>query len=147
MAIPEALTTLGIAAKTIKALLDLLPKKENPEILSKITSLNGEIIKAQQEVFSLIDENRQLKSKIDELEKEVNTIHEMEFKHGIYWREGEGINDRGPFCPTCYDKDRKTIHLKEWGKGYLCNVCNYNTNPPVKTVAVMAAKTNYRTKR
>jgi hypothetical protein len=129
MVIPEALTTLGIAAKTVKAILDLLPKKENPEISFKITSLYGEIIKAQQEVSSLIDENRQLKSKIEELTKEVNTIQEMEFKNEVCWRKGEGIEDKGPFCPVCFDKDRKAIHLKNLGKSFLCHICNFRSGP------------------
>jgi hypothetical protein len=30
-----------------------------------------------------------------------------------------------PFCPTCYDKDMKRMHLLKDGTSLRCNVCNF----------------------
>ncbi|EKO3399611.1 hypothetical protein KW542_21340 [Vibrio fluvialis] len=68
------------------------------------------------------EEIRQLKGKLSELE----TI-KYDAQTELYWADG----DKSPYCPVCYENDRKLIHLvftafKKNQQDYplhLCNVC------------------------
>lgn len=72
----------------------------------------------------------------DDSPKEKLDIKEkMEYDGSVYWcqenSEGSGDKD-GPFCPTCYDNNSKSIRLQKIkGDEYIetywsCNVCNNN---------------------
>jgi hypothetical protein len=49
---------------------------------------------------------------------------EMVFEESVYWKRQNGERD-GPYCPVCYDNEKKKIHLKPGAtKGtYGCGVC------------------------
>jgi hypothetical protein len=50
--------------------------------------------------------------RISELERQIKSKSEMLFEGRLYYRFLETGNREGPFCPTCYDKDGKTIRLQ-----------------------------------
>jgi hypothetical protein len=95
------------------ALYELAKRFNNAE-------LNLEISNLKMEMSRLMDENTALKDRVQELTEDKE--HPLKYVDWFY------INDKGElFCPGCYDKERKRIHLKqETGNGHndlSCPVC------------------------
>ena len=67
--------------------------------------------------------------KIKELEAKLNIKASMSYWNGLYYREENG-EKTGPFCPTCYDNNEKSIWVNynaEYGHHH-CKVCdNYHS--------------------
>lgn len=49
--------------------------------------------------------------RISELERLIKNKSEMFFEGRIYYRMLDGGDRDGPFCPTCYDRDNKSVRL------------------------------------
>lgn len=104
---------------------DLIKKGATLEAQEKIMELRVLIVNLQQENISLKNENKALIEELDIKGK-------MQFDGSVYWlkhkNEANGNKD-GPFCPACFDKDKKSIRLQHIkGDGYIeaywsCNVC------------------------
>lgn len=96
-----------------KDLYALIKKIGNQDLLEKMADLRDEI-------FELREENRKLKEKLSERE-----IYNMQFEDNLYWNvKPDGTKD-GPYCATCWDKDKKAIRLEnmEQDNAYYCAVC------------------------
>jgi regulator of replication initiation timing len=132
----EALSTFKTAFDIVKGLREYLQKKKpDPEVLDRIAALQSQLLDAQSQLSELIEEISKLRQANEALRTEMKNLKELEFRQGLYWRKGEGIEDKGPFCPTCFDKDRKLIHLLPWGaeaKGFRCHVCNFTLGKPAR---------------
>jgi hypothetical protein len=115
---------------------------------SKKTEANGEITEALMEVREhlqlvresfgdLRDQTRSLAERVRELEQSLEASPELVRSAGVYWKK----NDPDPWCPICYDKDQRTVHLNATavlaGRLLNCPVCNFDVNrdnvqPPKK---------------
>jgi hypothetical protein len=51
------------------------------------------------------DEHRELKRQIEELKRMADFGKDFQLEQGVYWR------DNVPYCPVCWDIDRKTVRL------------------------------------
>lgn len=99
----------------------LIKKIGNQDLLEKMADLRDEI-------FSLREENRELKEKLSRRDN-----YNMVFEGTCYWDVKDDGTKDGPFCPTCWDKDRKAIRMHSGRIGtlykgapdniYLCHVC------------------------
>lgn len=108
-----------------KEIIELIKKGATLEAQEKIMELREYIIELQQENISLKNENNALKEELEIKSK-------MKYDGSVYWlgEDGESnSNKEGPFCPTCFDKDKKSIRLQK-NKSYeddsdywSCNVC------------------------
>lgn len=104
-----------------KDMYSLIKKLGNQDLLEKMADLRDEI-------FSLREENRELKEKLS-----FRDDYNMVFEGTCYWNVKDGETKDGPFCPTCWDKDRKAIRMHSGRIGtlykgapdniYLCHVC------------------------
>ena len=65
---------------------------------------------------------------ISNLQKQLNTKNSLRFDGKKYYKDIEGKESDGPFCPTCYDAKSKEIRLQHtpgsvFGS-WQCKVCN-----------------------
>ena len=101
-----------------KEISELVKKYNDIDLLRKISDLSYEI-------FDLRDENLKLKQELAEFEQGTDLQSKIE-KRGnqIYLRQQGG--PEGPYCMTCWEADRKLIHLHyyESSRDYGCEVCN-----------------------
>lgn len=123
-AIASTLTSLKAAADLAIALKGSATSLKDAEIKFKVAELLSNLADAKSSLADTKIEISDLKEEIDRLNRKLNEQEEMVFKKPFYFREG----DDQPFCPTCWEKDQKSIHLSgehSWstGNGYCCEVC------------------------
>jgi hypothetical protein len=130
--ISAALTGLKAAtdiAKGINALkVGVEVDTKVSELLSTIIDLQHSMLELQSKFGDLQTENEHLKAQILQMETSATEHLALQFVNNVYWKKG----DSTPFCPKCWEKDGKQIHLTgphedEWrGVTYYCTVCgNY----------------------
>jgi hypothetical protein len=83
-----------------KELTGLIQKLGDIDLYRKTVELEGEIVE-------LSRQKSQLEQRVDELEKSRNLRTAMTFKPPLYFHEGDDI----PFCPQCYERDGRALHL------------------------------------
>jgi hypothetical protein len=112
---------------TIKNISELVKKYNDIDLMQKIVTLHSD-------VFALQMENLELRKRLDLREK----MH-MSGPFHYYFQDGDEV----PFCPKCWEKDGKPIHLDEpytTDLGYtkrFCRVCKeeyYEKTPPRRPV-------------
>lgn len=110
-----------------KEIAELVKKLGNIDLYRKIVELEGEIIELSRQKL-------QLEQRVDELEKSAKLRAEMRFDEPVYFREG----DSTPFCPTCFEKDKRAIHLIRYGTigggkiNWVCTSCKTDVYHPAK---------------
>ena len=72
-------------------------------------------VKASMAYLKEIVEEKQ--QRINELEDIVHKIDTLNYKEELYYQEG----DLQPFCPRCFEADKKAIHLLHTGFGRIGN--------------------------
>jgi hypothetical protein len=76
---------------TVKDVVLMVQKVDNIDLVKRILEM-------QQQVFTLVEENRDLKDKNRALQETLTTREQMVFRKNAYWK-----GDDGPFCPQCFD--------------------------------------------
>ncbi|WP_099361486.1 hypothetical protein [Fredinandcohnia onubensis] len=93
--------------------------------------LNSKIIDLQNEVFSLVEENHQLRKRVDELETIESLENSLKVKGHFYYKEN-GDKEDGPFCTSCWDNNSKLIrcHISDPYDITIstCPVCNFGSS-------------------
>ena len=84
-----------------KEIADFVQKLGNIELYRKIVELEGQIL-------DLTREKRDLEQRVEELGALLATKHEIRFSPPFYYADG----DPTPFCPRCWEADKKAIHLE-----------------------------------
>jgi hypothetical protein len=55
----------------------------------------------------------------------------MVHRHSVYWKQIDGGGEEGPFCPTCWDGERKLVRMDEVRGAWRCAVCRRALYPGV----------------
>jgi len=112
MPVAAAIFTAGLsAAKTgfdlIKGVRELLKRQEvDPsEISSRLLELQELMLEAQTALSEGQAENRRLQIEVEELKRMADFWKEFKSAYGVYWHETY------PYCPVCWDVDRKPVRL------------------------------------
>ena len=105
--------------EAIKDAVNIAMKADNFELISKLMD-------AQKESLDLLEENRQLRLRINELEDNDNLAKSLFFINNCYYRlEDKNFNE--PFCTNCWDNNRKLIRMHKYedsiGHWVICNIC------------------------
>ena len=110
---------------TVKDVISVVQKADNIDLYKKLLDV-------YKECMDLDDENRMLKERIKELEEEKMTNDKLELKGHCYYIKKEDEQKDGPFCTTCWDKDRKLIRMHiinvESSDYASCHVCRFATH-------------------
>jgi hypothetical protein len=104
---------------TIKDISALVKKYNDLELMKQIVDLRNE-------VFELQQENLRLQREVSEVMRLNEIANSLVLRPPLnyYYRDGDPI----PYCPTCWEKDNKPIHLpnpEPWNGGIRrdCRVC------------------------
>jgi len=91
---------------TMKDVVSLVRKLDNIDILKQVLELQGQ-------VFELQDENKTLKLEVNNLSAKLQFSQSLKYSHPFYYATEDAI----PYCPRCWEAERKAIHLKDdWNK-------------------------------
>lgn len=100
--------------ENVKEIATLIKKLDDVDLYRRILTL-------EQEVFELNEENRLLNVKIKNLKNIEDITSKMSFKIPFWYMDGDEI----PYCPQCWENDKKTIHLIDVQEhGYECPRCD-----------------------
>ncbi len=104
---PDPLTTLGLAKTTsdiIKNALEFARESKNTDLAQKLIDLYRDFV-------LLAETNQELRKEVQELKDNMQLKAAMFFAAPVYYQS----EDATPFCPTCYEKEGKAIHLVDYG--------------------------------
>ncbi len=105
------------ALDTAKELAKLVQKLDNIEVVQKVIELQGDLMELQERFQELLDENRDLKKKLE-------APTELLFQDNMYWRAKGKEEQEGPFCTKCFDGDGKTVRMHGGeSRGLTCPHC------------------------
>lgn len=91
--------------KSALTIIDGLKKSSEMVATAKNIELQKQLFTVEEALLNSEKEIRSLKAEVEELKKQQE--EKLTFKHpGYYTKDGEG-----PFCPTCYDTDKKQMRL------------------------------------
>ncbi len=112
--------TFKAAQGVVKEIGALATRARNKDVNEKVIDLQQHVLTLQTQFLELVNENNELKRRDSERERIAQIEKEVEYRESVYWRGNEG-----PFCPKCWDDERKLIHLNPGAtKGtYGCGVC------------------------
>jgi valyl-tRNA synthetase len=107
----------------VKSVAVLVTKLKDPEQMEHV-------MKLQNSVMELIDDNGKLREKItglqsdiDRLKKEKETIESLTVEYGVYFQTTDNKHD-GPYCTRCFDVEKNLVRLTVQSNGYAyCPQC------------------------
>jgi hypothetical protein len=103
--------------EAVKDALNMIQKSDNIELYRMLLDI-------QKESLELLEDNRVLKQRIRELENDKSLEDDLEVKSNCYFKKSTGD---GPFCITCWDKDRKLVRMYLTDDYAYCHPCKYGT--------------------
>jgi len=80
-------------------------KLTDEQMRDYLDTLQDKLVDVKTALMEAAEENRTLQNRIDELVRYSDIGKEFNSDHGLYWYEGY------PYCPTCWDVDRKPVRL------------------------------------
>lgn len=83
-------------------LLKALKGTGTVEMQEKVIEIQSGILEMQEQVMELQRENQILR-------EQLATAASLTYRDNSYWRDNHP--DPGPFCPRCWDLEKKLIHL------------------------------------
>jgi hypothetical protein len=104
-----------------KGALDIANGLNNADLIRIIVELKNE-------AADLLIENLELKERIKALEDGKENPLVYNDKDGLYYSTGD-TDSQHPFCPACYDTDKKRIHLLPSLKCPGCKAGYYQFKP------------------
>lgn len=84
----------------LKEIAHLVKKFHDAELNQKIDAFEREIVELTLQIGSLEDENAELK-------RILSLIQKMRFKKPFYYQGDDPV----PFCPRCWEKEKKPVRL------------------------------------
>lgn len=84
----------------------------------KNIELKEAILELKEKIIELREENITLKEQLKEKQK-----YNMQFIDNYYWDIKEDGSKVGPYCPACWDGDRKPVRMQQSDFGDFCPVC------------------------
>ena len=107
--------------------------KDFTAIIQKIGNmeLNKKILALQTSAIALEEENRELAERVRQLEEKARMQASLDYQITLYWKRDETGKEEEPYCPWCWDADRKIVHLRvnKEGGSY-CQNCRSGFDEP-----------------
>lgn len=104
---------------TVKDVAVLVQKADNIQLVKHVLAL-------QTQAQEILDENRALKTRVEELERLLTFAKTVKFHAPFYFAE----NDNVPLCARCWEVNKKAVHVVSIFKGaendrWDCPECKY----------------------
>ena len=115
-----ALTAIKTLAGTVTQAQD---KAEAVTVLSALAELGTTIGTLQIALAELRTENEDLKRELQAACDVADLGSRLQHAETVYWKlDGAGKRVGGPFCPYCWDRERKLVHLNGIEGKYQCDI-------------------------
>jgi len=99
----------------LKTAAEALKKSGKPEAVGSIVEIQVAMMDLLQKQHALIDENRQFRERVRDLEDSLAIKDTLEYHHSAYWRStAEGLD--GPFSPTQWELERRLVRMRRYGR-------------------------------
>ena len=87
--------------------------------------LQGKLLDLQQEMQDMQQENSNLKADNEKLLAMINKDRNMkyDYEEHVFYEYAEDETKEGPYCPTCWQKDKLAVHLQPWSLDLKCSIC------------------------
>ena len=107
MTITVGLSAVKTGFDLIKSVRELLtrPKVDAGEISARLQELQDLMLDARTALADAAEEKSNFEAKIIELTRMADFGKDFELEEGVYWR------DKVPYCPICWDVQRKPVRL------------------------------------
>jgi hypothetical protein len=91
----------------VRSVRDLVRRQgvDPAEISARLLELQELMLDARNALTDAQDEKEKLEKRIEELMRMADFGKDFTLEEGVYWRGGV------PYCPICWDVDRKTVRL------------------------------------
>ena len=76
--------------------------------------------------MEVVDQNRVLKNKNDEVKEQLKFKESLTFEGKAYWSNKTDDKKDGPFCSNCWDTKKLTVRLHVNGPYHICPNCKVN---------------------
>jgi hypothetical protein len=121
--ISSGFNSLKIAIDITRILRESGQSLEKAEIKLKLAELTEALAEAKIQ-FSEVQELVLVKDKqIKKLEEDLKIKNKLEWEPPVYYLINDNLKD-GPFCPQCYDSEKKLIRLQGNNEGsWRCLTC------------------------
>ena len=103
----------------LKSIAQVLQEAGKIDLYEKILAIQQQLLEMQEKIRIQDTEIRDFKDKL-------KIKADLVFEKSAYWIKKDDGSKEGPYCPTCWEKDNKVIHLLQqrpnwdiWG----CNLC------------------------
>lgn len=105
--IAAGLSAVKTGFELIKLLRTSLTKQpvDHHEIANKLMEIQQLFLDAQEELNHADDYTRRLESEINDLTRYADVAKDFTSHHGLYWK------DDYPYCPVCWEVERKPTRL------------------------------------
>ena len=139
-AVADAKTARKLIAETVELLKQCSAAAKDLKHAGLTESLinSRENLQTLREMLAgIAEENAELGRKLQEITQAADQVGKMVRSSGVYWVKG----DNDPWCPNCWESDRKAMHLNPsglmGGRLVRCSRCEYsinldNVSPPTK---------------
>jgi len=104
------LSSVKTATEIVKLLRESDASLSSAETKLKLAELVGALADAKLEIANVQDLILAKDKTIRELEEKFEVHQNLKWEDPVYFTETDGVKD-GPFCPQCYDSNRKIIRL------------------------------------
>lgn len=105
----DIISTTSSAIQLIGRLRQVSKNIENAEFANALADLNMEMATVKIQAANLLEENDKLRRRLEQQHSA-----ELTFKGFAYY----AANGEGPFCPGCYDNNRKKVRLAKEAKAF-----------------------------
>ena len=103
--------------KEVREISEVVRQSGNEGLYERLVSIRAEILDIQEKLFN----NKKL---IKELEEALVIKKKLIFTDNAYYEVNAEGNPTGvPYCPRCYDIDKKLCHLNPLGGMGICPNC------------------------
>lgn len=106
----DVFSSIGQAISLAKRLREISKNIEDAEFKNLLADLNLELADTKLALADVMEQNYQLKTKINELKNsQGNNLNKLVFKEFAYYTQD---ND-GPFCSACYEVRNQQVRLSK----------------------------------
>ena len=125
MEIAAALAGIKVALEIVTAIRGMDKAFNQAELKGKIVDLMDALVEAKSQVVSIQEEIAEKDRTIRELGEQLSLKEKMKYEKPYYWVFKDNKKE-GPFCPKCWDSEKKQIHVILHTGGSRCPNCqNY----------------------
>ena len=122
--ISTAIATIKTSMEIAKLIKDCSSSLDEAETKLKLAELISSLADLKMELADIKVDLIEKDESIRELNERLKEKESLSFDGKFYLKEGDNI----PFCPTCWESDKKAIHLifkhyQSFGKCQECEVC------------------------